>query len=253
MDLSSLSAQDVLEERGLDEYQAGMEFFYSELVELNVIVYLAEQIVNFPFELFAHPDKTIFFSTVMRSFHDSAILIITKLVTDQQGDLYTLSRFKNRVLGLVRPDYKDAFKERLRESRFDQEIRALLEKSKELRSNRIAHTTQDLISENIKVSRPSLSDIRRLRDALNSLLDTISFNVGHIMLPLPYEPSVLHPPLSNHKTDIEEILGCIARNSNLLNMPEKRPETWSRRRARLSEEQINKINFYRRKFDMPEV
>lgn len=253
MDISNLNAKDALEEMGLDEYKTGMEFFYSELVELNVIVYLAEQIVNFPFDLFTHPDKTIFFSMVMRSFHDSAILIITRLATDQKGDLYTLPRFKNRALELVKPEFKDSFRIRLKEARFDQAVDALLEKAKELRRNRIAHTTRDLISENIKVSRPTISEIRRLRDALNSLLDAISFNVSNMMLPIPYNPNVSYPPHSSHKTDIEELLDYIAKNSNLLNMPEKNPERWTRKRAHLSGEKINKINFYRRKFDLPEA
>ncbi len=254
MVISNIDAEkDVLIEIGLSEHEAGMRFFYSELVELNILVYLAEQIVNFPFELFAHPDETIFFTMVMRSFHDSAILIVTRLATDQQGDLYTLSRFKNRVLELVKPEFKDSFRARLREARFDQTIDALLEKAKGLRSNRIVHTTQDLISGNIQVSRPTLSEMRALRDALNSLLDAISFNVNHMMLPIPYNPNVIHPPKSNHKTDIEELLDCIARNSNLLNMPEKNPEIWSRRRARMGEEKGTQLNFYRRKFGLPEV
>jgi hypothetical protein len=206
MDISNLHAKDVLDESGLDEYKAGMEFFYSELVELNIIVYLAERMVEFPFELFAHPDKTIFFGMVMRSFHDSAILIVTRLATDQKGDLYTLSRFKNRVLELAKPEFKDSIRARLREARFDQGVTNLLEKAKELRSNRITHTTHDLISKKIIVSRPTLSEIVRLRDALNSLLDAISFNVSHMMLPIPYDPNVLHPPHIKHKTDIEELL-----------------------------------------------
>ena len=253
MDISNLNAKDVLEESGLDEYEAGMKFFCSELVELNIIVYLAEQMVDFPFELFAHSDKTIFFGMVMRSFHDSAILIVTRLATDQKGDLYTLSRFKNRVLESAKPEFKDSVKARLREARFDQAVAGLLEKAKELRRNRIAHTTRDLISENIKVSRPTLSEVIRLRDALNSLLDALSFNVSHIMLPIHYAPNVLQSPHISHKTDIEELLECVARNSNLLNMPEKSPERWNRRRAHLGEEKINKINFYRRKLGLPEA
>ena len=84
MDISNLNAEDILIEAGLYEYEAGMSFFYSELVELKVILYIAEKIIDFPFELFTSSDQTIFFSTVMRSFHDSAILIITRLATDQK-------------------------------------------------------------------------------------------------------------------------------------------------------------------------
>ena len=102
MSMSELNANDVMEENGLNEYEAGMQFFYSELVDLNTILYLAEKIVQFPFDLFAHRDNTIFFDMVMRSFHDSVLLITTRLVTDQAGDLFTLLRFKNKIRALIR-------------------------------------------------------------------------------------------------------------------------------------------------------
>jgi hypothetical protein len=252
MDISNLSSKDVLEESGLDEYEAGMGFFYSELVELNAIIYLAEQIVDFPFELFAHPDKTIFFSVVMRSFHDSAILTVTRLATDQAGDLYTLPRFKNWVRDSIKPEFKGALDIRLRTARFDEGVKSLLERARELRVNRIAHTTRDFISGSIKLSRPTISELKELRDALNTLLDALSFNVGHMMLPIPYDPNVLHPVGSNHETDIEEILDCIARDSHWLNMPEKNPERWRYRRANLNEDKLKILNQYRLKFNLPQ-
>jgi hypothetical protein len=253
MDSSHLGAKAVVAVSSLSEYESGMSFFYSELVELNVILYLAEKIVDFPFDLFSHPDKTVFFSTVMRSFHDSAVLIITRLITDQKGDLFTFRHFKNRVRELVTPEFRSSFEARLKKARFDREIDILLEKVKELRRNRIAHTTQDLMTGSILVSRPTLSELKVLRDALNSLLDALSFNVEQTMLPHAYDPNIVHAADGNHKTDIEEVLDSIAKDSHLLNMPDKYPERWRNRRRQFSEENINQLNFYRRKFGLPDV
>jgi hypothetical protein len=105
----------------------------------------------------------------------------------------------------------------------------------------------------LKLSRPNISELRELRDALNTLLDALSFNVGHMMLPIPYHPNVSHPVGSNHKTDIEEILDCIARDSHMLNMSEKKPERWRYRRAHLIEDKLKILNQYRRKFNLPEA
>lgn len=92
IDISQLSPKDALKDGGFEEYEAGTGFFFSELVELNTIIYLAEQIVVFPFDLFVSRDNQMFFSMVMRSFYDSAILTITRLATDQAGDpFYTTS------------------------------------------------------------------------------------------------------------------------------------------------------------------
>ena len=107
--LSGLNPKDVLQDGAFEEYDAGMGFFFSELVDLNAIIYLAEEIVQFPLDLFIPRDSQIFFYLVMRSFHDSAILIITRLVTDQKGDLFTLLRFKNRIRELIKSEYRDAF------------------------------------------------------------------------------------------------------------------------------------------------
>jgi hypothetical protein len=52
MNISNLSASVVLEETFLDDYKIGMDHFYSELAELNTIIYLSEKIANFPFDLF---------------------------------------------------------------------------------------------------------------------------------------------------------------------------------------------------------
>jgi hypothetical protein len=249
MDISQLSAKDVLIEGAFEEYDAGMELLFSDLVDLNTIIYLAEQIIAFPFDLFLSRDDQTFFSVVMHSFSDSAVLTITKLATDQSGNLFTLLRFKNRVRDLIKPEYRDAFDARLKEARFDSETKTMLAKAKDLRNHRIGHTTQDFVAGNTRLSRPSISQLRDLRDALNSLLDSLAFNVEYSMLPIPYDSRVL----PQHKTDIEEILDGIAKNSFFLNMPERHPEKWKYRRPNLSGDRLKSFNYYRRKFDMSEV
>jgi hypothetical protein len=70
------------------------------------------------------------------------------------------------------------------------------------------------------------------------------------MLPIHYDSRALR---HHEKTDIEEILDGIARNSFFLNMPERHPERWKYRRPNLSGDKLKSFNHYRRKFDMPEV
>ena len=185
----------------------------------------------------------------MRSFYNSAILIITRLATDEDGGLFTLTQFKNRVLQLVKDEYREAFKLRLRKARFDKELKNLLSKTRDLRHHTIGHTTRSYIAGDVKLPRPDILGLRELREALNSLLDALAFNVEYAMLPIAYDPRVL----PKRKTDIEQILDCFAKNSHWLNMPEKYPERWKYRRLRLSEDRLRAINQYRRKFQMPEV
>jgi AbiU2 len=250
MNISQLNPKDVLIEGAFEEYDAGMGFLFSDLVDLNTIIYLAEQIIAFPFDLFLSRDDQTFFSVVMHSFSDSAVLTITKLATDQKGDLFTLPRFKNRVRDLIKPEYRDAFDARLKEASFDSETKIMLAKAKDLRNHRIGHTTRDFVAGNIKLFRPSISQLRDLRDALNSLLNSLAFNVEYSMLPIHYDSRALR---HHEKTDIEEILDGIARNSFFLNMPERHPGRWTYRRPNLSGDKLKSFNRYRRKFDLPEV
>ncbi len=220
---------------------------------MNKIIYLAEQIIEFPFDLFIPRDNQIFLTIVMNSFHDSAILTITRLATDQAGDLFTLDRFKNRVRELIKPEFKSAFDSRLRAARFDNEVRSLLAKARDLRTHRIAHITRDFASGGVMLFRPNISELKELRDALNALLDALAFNVEFGMLPIPYDCRVIHPKGSNYKTDIEEILDGFAKNSFFLNMPERHPERWKYRRPHLDDDKVRILNHYRRKFNLPEV
>jgi AbiU2 len=249
VDISQLNPKDVLKDGAFEEYDAGMGFLFSDLVNLNTIIYLAEQIIAFPFDLFVSRDDQMFFSVVMHSFSDSAVLTITKLATDQAGDLFTLLRFKKRVRELIKPEYRDALDARLKEARFDSETKTILAKAKDLRNHRIGHTTQDFVDGNIRLFRPSISQLRDLRDALNSLLNSLAFSVEYSMLPIPYDSRVL----PQQKTDIEEILDGIAKNSFFLNMPERYPDRWKYRRPNLAGDRLKGFNYYRRKFNLPEV
>ena len=248
MNLADLSAKDVLDENGLAEYEAGINFFFSELVELNTFLYLAEKIMQFPFNLFASGENTVFFSMVLKSFHDAIVLSITRLVTDQGKDWFTLNVFKNKVRELIKPEFKNQFDERLRRARFDKEVDSLLKKTRDLRVNRIAHTSNAFILSSIPLYRLSMNELSELRNALNFLLNTISFNTEYVMLPMSYNQID-----TGGQPDIEEILDCLARNSHVLNLPENSLEEWRHSRLYLSEGDLSFLNQYRRKFNLPEV
>jgi len=252
-DLSTLDVESVLSEGALPEYEKGMEFFYFQLVHLNTTIYIVDKILEFPLGLFVEPDKAIFFNMVIRNFFDAGLLVITRLATDQGDDLYTLTRFKNRVRELVRPDLVNLFDARLIKYRFDKRTTGMLERARRLRNERVGHVKEDVVLGISEGTRLNFSELKSLRDALNSLLGALSFNVDHIMLPIPYDRRVQHPVGSNHKPDIEELLDSVALKSVLLNLPEKNPSVWKHWRTRSTEDQLSQINQYRRKLGLPEA
>lgn len=252
VDFSKLDAKDVLTQDALPEYERGMDFFYLEqLVPLNASIHVMEQVLQFPLTLFTDPGDSVFFALVLRNFHQAGLLTITRLATDTKGDLYTLLQFKNWVCQQVRSRYRSDFQLYLRKTRFDEETRGMLGKARRIRDARVAHIKRDLsISERDQVD---FQELKLLRDSLNSILDTLSFNVGRLMLPIQYSSKVIHPKGADSRSDIEKLLDSIARESAVLNLPENQPDCWPICRKILSEEELKVLNRYRAKFNLPQV
>lgn len=254
MNIHNLSPEDALLEEHLAEYKQGMDFFYlQQLVPLNLNIYYVEQIIQFPFELFVEPEKSIFFRVVVDNLIITGLLIITRVATDKKGDVYTLPRFKNDVRKMLKPEYTSLFDERMKTVRFDSETKAILNQARELRNERIAHIDRAIVSGISNIDTLNFLDLKKLRDALNSLLDALSFNTESRMLPMQYDPEVRHPNSIKHTTDLDDILSSIARDSYLLNMPEKHPIRWTRQKRRMSLDKLKLLNKYRIQFNLPEL
>jgi hypothetical protein len=252
-DLSKLRAKEILTPEGLVEHERGMDFFYDELVMLNVNIYIINQIRQFPLDMFGSAHEDIFLPLVVRNFLDLGIVMITRIANDPDKDVFTLIGFKNRVHELIRPGYRKDFDTLLRQERFNATTKGMLRRCKELRNRFIAHSDEKAIFGEAATPALDLSESERLRDTLNSLLSALSFGVDHLMLPISYSEEVQYPKGIDNRSDIERLLDSIARDSPLLNQPEISPEFWEYQRNGMSEEQLKLINFYRKKFNLPEV
>jgi len=254
MDFSELEPREVLHEEAIPEYERGMDFFYlGQLVPLNANIYIIEQVLEFPFELFVSPEDTIFFRLLVDNFYNTGLLTITRLATDSGKDLYTLLQFKNWVAQQVKDEFKEDFQKHLKQAKFDKKTQEMLEKARGLRNTSVAHIKRDLVLGNIEQDRLNFVELKALRDALNVLLKALSFNKERLMLPIQYHLGVVHPAGADSRSDIQRILDNIARDSNMLNLPEKNPHHWAAFRKNLSEENLRTINKYRAKFGLPEV
>jgi hypothetical protein len=252
INFTRLNAQDVLLNDALTEYEQEMNFFYlDQLVPLNASIYVMEQILQFPFNMFTATGDNIFFTLVWRNFFQAGILTITRLATDKKTDLHTLVHFKNWVCGQVKPEYRQEYQFYLKRARFDKETRTMLAKAKQLRDTQVAHLKRDFNLS--KQDRLNFEELKRLSTILSSLLDTLSFNVDRLMLPPQYSPRVTHPRDTDNRSDIEKLLDGIARDSAILNLPESESAYWPIYRNRLSLQDLEILNKYRAKFKLPQV
>jgi hypothetical protein len=171
----------------IDEYTEKIRFFWSELVELNIILYIVEKIFEFPLELFRpnHHSSHLFFGTVMMSFHQTATLIISRLSTDGGSDIYTLFRFKNDLLRhWLTNDGKTTLMERLQEVDEAQIRKMTRQKIRDLRNFRYAHTLIEAFNPGVEVYHPGLEDLKEICTLLNSLFDALTLHTRYGKLPI---------------------------------------------------------------------
>jgi hypothetical protein len=154
----------------------------------------------------------------------------------------------------IKTDYQEDFRKWLKKSKFDSETNEIKSKAEYLRHKIIVHYSKSLALD-IEEAKHSISieEIEKLKDALNFAFNTLSFNVGHQMLPVSYNDNEIRPKGVDHQTDIEDLLDCVAKNSALLNMPEPFPDAWNSHKETYDEERMKIINKYRKKFNLPEV
>ncbi|MCG2767317.1 MAG: hypothetical protein L6435_02890 [Anaerolineae bacterium] len=251
--LSQLTPEEVLTKGSVAKYEEGRKFFWlGQMVPLNASIYIVERIQEFPFDVFATaPWDTLFFKLVVHNFLNSIVVTISRLV-DPHHEAYTLTKFKKTVLKLVRTEYSDAFRKRLRDAKFDKTTLEIQERVKNVRDEIIAHLDREVFLGDRPADRVTFSEIKQLADALNCLLRTLFFGSDVLMLPVCYDPSVQHP--EGTKTDIEQILDDFAKRHPMLTLPDDQPYEWEQSlRKRFTGSQISKLNFYRRKFGLPEV
>ena len=249
-------ASIILNAGALTEYEQGMAFLYHFLVELNVNIYLVEQILRFPLKLFLIEEvaeKNIFLSHFIDNTMYMSILSITRLVADDTSDVFTIPTFQQNLLKNIRPEYQAAYKERLRDNRFsDPQIRSIRDRAKVFRNKRLAHLTQDFFREayddTIERTHIYFPEIKDLCEKLNQCFSNLGFGREYRMLPTCYSSD-----RPGYKSDIEEILDGIAKNSHILSLPETSPERWQIVRSTLTQGDLRQLNQYRKKFNMPDV
>lgn len=242
-------AENVVVEANLAEYRQGMDFFTRYLTELNVNLFIVERLFQLPWELLfgGGPDNAIFFLQVVRNGLQMSVLCITKLVTDSGDGLYTLKQFKNKVIRMVKPEYQQAFRGRLKVIWDESSVQDLLRHAKNLRNTRIAHFDQSFVQESfdpaVKQEDLLFTEVKALGDKLNTMVQALAFGVHHRFLPPSY--------WAGH-ADIDDVLDRLAQTSDLVNMAERHPPLWQQVHPTLAEEQSKVIHFYRRKFGLEE-
>jgi hypothetical protein len=253
MRLQEMDPKLLIRPSWLQQYEEDCRAIWWELVRLNHNLFILGRVAAFPFHLF-DGFIPLFWRLAFSAFFETSLLIISKLTEDGISGTLTLRKFKNEIMQNLQEDrYKNELARALKAQDFERTISLLEPRVKQLRHNYLAHfnrdwNVKDPTPEQVRERGVRLSDLQTLRDRLNSLFELLCFGDRRGFLTIEYHPDVVRPPGSDPRTDIEVALDNIARDSAMLNMPERRPEIWPLYRERLSEEDLGTLNRYRVKF-----
>jgi hypothetical protein len=248
-----MAERDVLLDGFLPEYNRRLDLFYSEMVRFNVNVFIADAIVAFPFDLFGDGEGDLFFYAAATNSIEIALLLVYKLLRDNDLKSYSLVRFRNDIAVNVKDRAKLEYRKHLKENNVNPSTAKLLKKADSVRNNFIAHSSITANVNRSKINLLNLKDIHLIQAELNGMFRSLGFQKDFMFLPIPYEPTVIHPKGSDSRPDIVRVLDSKARESYILSMPEKHPEVWKFKRQHLKRNDVERLNEYRTRFGLPTV
>ena len=254
--LKEIDPSQIIKKSSLRYYNKRRYLIWSQLVYLNCYIFLLYKLLNFPVDLFVEPIKQNIFVFVKQSLFGSSLLIITNLAADPRKDVLTIRRFRDEIVTkYIKDKYLQSLWDSLRNNNFKKITRDIGERAIFIRNKYLAHldinsNLKPKISENISISFP---EVKIFCEQLNKLFSILCFGEGFSFLPIDYEPMVIHPEGVDKRSDIEYILDLIAKDSDILNMPESNWQGWKIYKQNLTKEGLDIINQYRKKFGMCEV
>lgn len=249
-----LRADDVLNPGWLPEYEKQRKAIFTQLQELNTMMFILEKIAVFPFWLFT-PDTHdwVFWRTIKFSLIETTIMMASRVIIATDKDSLTLKTYRAQIVqNTVNQDAKRAVKDHFKGVNFDRRIAEIEVKIRDIRNNFLAHL--DKIQNTSEPDNRTIADItdKEMKVLLNAAFDlfnTLSFESYFVPWPMAYDD-----PIRNaHQTDIDRLLDHVAQSSHLLNLPERDPDIWQRRLLKLNEYEIEKINYYRVRAGLPEI
>jgi hypothetical protein len=254
-DMEIIRASELIREEWLPEYEKQREIIHGQLVGLNTYLFTLERIEEFPFRVFfpAYDDR-IFWQTTRNALVEIIVIRMWRIGVDRRKDVLTLKNFKDDIWANLKDNTAgQIFQGKLEHVDFDNQIQTLNERLTELRHNYFAHFNKSLNltpkPEKIANIAVSLSDFKNFIVIIRKLFDVLCFEHHHDLWLWAYSQY----RRENQETDVDKLLDGVARNSDLLNLPETAPDIWTGIVAELSDYDLAIINKYRLKFRLPSV
>lgn len=249
----NMQPSDVIESSWLEEYEKQRDVIWWQLVEFNNDLFLIERIEEFPFHIFTI-GPTLFWVLTKNALIGTCIMIIWRVILDTDSRSLTLRHFKNQIMQHLRDEkMKQRLGKYLKSSDFEDKIAELELKVIEIRHNYLAHLNRDMNTnpdpQRILEHSLDITEMKHILAVSYEIFNALCFNHGLHLWYWDYSDSARE----KRETDIDRLLNSVARESAILNLPERDPVWWEITKPDYPENWITTINEYRRKFGMDEA
>ena len=239
---------EYLQPQFLDEYDLKSNYIYNELVTIDCQLTYLEKIAAFsPCLDFIHRDKKIFLTVAYVTFFQGALLRLWKLLDGPLEHLHDLTRSN------VLPEYAEEFDRICGSARVTKRrVDHIRKKVDEHRNSVVAHF--NLVSVG-RVSLPHLplADLRRLFHSVKETYACLSPGTESITLPLDYFDTSRGQWDIRADTDLDLLLLFLLKESPAIREPESTGSHWDLLRARMTAQEIERLNHCRKLGELPPI
>lgn len=242
------------EEHG-QEYEKRLDAFWLELVRANASMYVIDRVLQFPGHMLLSPGHQIFLPLLVRNFADTVLLVVVSALTDPDSRSLTFSTLKDWIVENCHRKVRPEVRAYLKNQATPDEISGLADRAKKLRNKLVAHLDrQHLLEAGARADvQITLLELRDLLEETNKLMSGLCFGHGRDMLPWQYSQLVEHPQGMDPRSDIEYLLDLLAKDSNVLRMPEERVQSWPGFAGNLKREDREAFNEWRARLGLTKV
>lgn len=254
-ELAKRKPDELFEPEFAERYEKLHDDIWQRMARLHGTIVTLETMADFPFNDLYGPNDMEFWHLVSANFFEMAILLMHGLTNDS-GDANTLKRL-NKHIGRQcnwRDDsLRKVFVGTKRARKFDRTQKEIQKRIEGLRHQRIAHRPVDWRTGSPKQPIPgvTLEELRKVFDKTHDLFDALSFGIEYETLMGDYGPGTVRgKPIP---TSLDRVLDAVIRDSDVVNRPERRRESWPIALKHMAPEKLKILNELRKRVGLPEA
>ena len=252
-ELAARKPDELFEPEFAKRYTRLQKLLWKRIVSLHETLLTLEELADFPFEAIYPSTRMSFWRLVVDNFRSMFCITLHALTEDQVDGSHTLARFKNEIRKATwrEASLREAFDMSLSECRFDDEIKSISRRMRDIRHHRVAHLLVDHSTGGLKgvMEGVSLEEQRRLFTAVHALFGILSFGASYVTLTWDLVPSTTGG--KSNQSCLTSVLDSVLKDCYIVNQPEIRADWWKGEREYIKPQELELMNQLRARVGKP--